>query len=157
MFSKELQEKLVRIANEEAEKAILRGDDPFGGVIADSSGNIIVQGGNREFTEMNPTSHAETVLIREACKKLGVHSLAGYISVCNAESCPMCASALLMAGIKEFYYGTHMEDFCNPYLRMADVAAAADGDIVIVDGILDELCTETVRRGRRIQKERNKY
>ena len=153
MLSKELQEKLVRIAMEEAELAIERGDDPFGGCIVDAEGNIVVRGGNREYTEENPTSHAETVLIREACKKLGVHSLEGYISICNAESCPMCASALLMAGIKEFYYGTHMEDFCNPYLRMSDVAAAAAGDIVIVDGILDEECTEIVRRGRRIRAE----
>ena len=41
MFSKELQEKLVRIAMEEAEKAIQRGDDPFGGLIVDREGNIV--------------------------------------------------------------------------------------------------------------------
>ncbi len=151
MLSKELQEKLVRISVEEAEAAIARGDDPFGGCICDKDGNIIVRGGNRENTEVNPAAHAETVLIREACKKLGKKDLSGCISVCNAESCPMCASALVMAGIKEFYFGTHMEDFCNPYIRMSDVIKSSQGEIILVDGILDEICTEVVRRGRKLR------
>lgn len=151
MLSKELQEKLIKISICEAEAAIERGDDPFGGCICDKQGNIIVRGGNLENTEMNPASHAETVLIREACKKLGTKDLSDCISVCNAESCPMCASALVMAGIKEFYFGTHMESFCNPYVRMKDIIKASHGDIIMVDGILDEKCTQVVRRGRKLR------
>lgn len=153
MLPKEKYEELVKIAMEEAEKAILRGDDPFGGVICDQEGNIIVRDGNRENTENNPTSHAEMVLIREACKVLGKKDLTGYISVCNAESCPMCASALVFAGIKEFYFGTHMEPFCNPYIRMTEVLAASRGPFTVVDGIFEEECTEIMNRGRRVREQ----
>jgi len=150
MFDVEVQEKLMRIAMEEAEKAIARGDDPFGGLIVDRDGRIIARAGNQENTEQNPSSHAEIVVIREACRVLGKKDLSGYISICNAESCPMCASALIMAGIRVFYYGTSMEPFCNPYIRMQEVADKAQTEVVLTCGILHDECTEQVKRARKI-------
>lgn len=142
-----LQEKLMKICIEEAELAIQRGDDPFGGVIADREGNILVRDGNRENSENNRAAHAEMVLIREACKKLGSNDLSGYISVCNGESCPMCCSALIMSGIDQFYYGMPMRDGCNPYLTMEDVTSKAVHQCSVVGGILEEECYEQVMRG----------
>lgn len=153
MLKKERVDELIRVSMEEAEAAIQRGDDPFGGVIADRNGTIVVRNGNRQNTEMNAAAHAEMVLIREACKKLGTTDLSGYISVCNAESCPMCASALVMSGIREFYFGTHMEDSCNPYIRMQDVLSRSTGTFFVQDGILEPECTEIMQRGRRIRAE----
>ena len=148
MFDLDVQEKLMRVAMEEAEKAIARGDDPFGGLIVDEDGNIIAKAGNQENTEQNPSSHAEIVAIREACRVLGKKDLSGYVSICNAESCPMCASALILAGVRVFYYGASMEAFCNPYIRMQEVADKAQTEVVITSGILYEECTEQVKRGR---------
>jgi tRNA(adenine34) deaminase len=157
MLSRNMQEKLIRISMDEAEKAIARGDDPFGGVIADKEGNIIVRDGNRENTEMNRAAHAEMVLIREACKKLKTTDLSGYISVCNAESCPMCSSALILSGIDEFYFGMKMGHDCNPYLPMDMVTAKARQACTVVGGILEEECTEVVMRGWRLrEKDRQK-
>ncbi len=147
MLSREKQEELMRICIEEAELAIARGDDPFGGVIADKDGNIIVRNGNRENTEMNRSAHAEMVCIREACKKLGTTDLTGYISMCNGESCPMCCCALILSGIDEFYYGLPMRDGCNPYLTMADVTAKAVQSCTITGGILADECYEQIMRG----------
>ena len=149
MLSEHTYESLIRIAIEEASLAIERGDEPFGGVICDSMGNIIVRDGNRENTEQNPTHHAEMVLIREACKKLGTKDLSGCILVCNAEPCPMCASALILSGIREFYYGASMEPFCNPYIRCKDVLSHAKGDITLVDSILEKECRAIVEDGRK--------
>ena len=149
MLNKEIQEDLINIAIEEAASAIEKGDEPFGGVICDSDGNIIVRDGNRENTEQNPTHHAEMVLIREACKKLGTKDLSGCILVCNAETYPMCTSALILSGIREFYYGASMEPFCNPYIRCRNVLKNAKGDITLVDGVLEEECRAIVEEGRK--------
>ena len=149
MLTKETYESLIRIAIEEASLAIERGDEPFGGVIADAEGNIIVRDGNRENTEQNPTHHAEMVLIREACKKLGTKDLSGCILVCNAEPCPMCASALVLSGIRHYCYGAEMEPFCNPYIRAKDILKDSRGDYVLVDGILEEECRAFVQEGRK--------
>ncbi len=149
MLSKGKQEELIRICIEEAELAIARGDDPFGGVIADKNGNVIVRNGNRENTEHNRAAHAEMVCIREACKKLGTNDLSGYVSVCNGESCPMCCSALILAGIDEFYYGIGMcaERHPNPYITMEEVAAHALRPCSITGGILEEACLAQITRG----------
>jgi tRNA(adenine34) deaminase len=148
MLTTERQEELMRIAMEEAEKAIRRGDDPFGGVIADKEGNIIVRDGNRENTEQNRAAHAEIVLVREACRVLGTTDLEGYILVCNGECCPMCASALLLSGIDEFYYGMHMRlDECNPAIRLTEVAAHAKQQCVIIGGIFEDECRTQILRG----------
>ncbi len=148
MLTQNQYEELIRISIEEADAAICRGDEPFGGVICDIDGNIIVRDGNRENTEQDPTSHAEMVLIREACRKLGTKNLSGCISICNAESCPMCASALILSGIREFYYGAEMESFCDPFIRMHEVLEHASGDPYIVSGILQDECRAVVQKGR---------
>ena len=148
MLDKHTYEYLIRIAIEEASFAIERGDEPFGGVIADAEGNIIVRDGNRENTELNPTHHAEMVLIREACKKLGTKDLSGCILVCNAEPCPMCASALVLSGIRHFCYGAEMEPFCNPYIRFNDILKQSVGKFTLVEGVLEEECRAVVQKGR---------
>lgn len=153
MLSLDSQEKLMRVAMEEAELALERGDDPFGSVIVDQAGNIIVREGNRQNTEQDPTAHAEIVAIRKAAKKLGTIDLSGYISICNAESCPMCATALILAGVREFYFGTYAEGFSIPYIRMRDVAHKTyDDNIIIVDGILYEECRNLVSKGRLLRR-----
>ena len=152
MLQKEVYENLVRVCLEEAEMALARGDDPFGAVLADAEGNIIVRGGNSENTEQNPSAHAEMILIREACKKLGKKDLSGLIAACNAESCPMCAAALLLAGVKEFYVGAEMEPSFRPYVRMRDMVKAAGDDLILVEGVLKEECTEIMVRAREIHK-----
>lgn len=149
MLSLDSQKHLMRVAMEEAELALKRGDDPFGSVITDQEGNIIVRDGNRQNTEQDPTAHAEIVAIRKAAKILGTTDLTSYISICNAESCPMCATALILAGIREFYFGTYAEGFSVPYIRMRDVALKTyDDSIIIVDGIFYEECRDLVAKGR---------
>ena len=143
------REDLMRVAIKEASSAIERGDEPFGGVICNSEGYIIVRNGNRENTGQDPVSHAETVLIREASKVLDSKGLSGYILVCNAEACPMCASAAVLSGIREFYYGADMEPFCNPYIRMRDVLMQAKGNFTLVEGVLKDECASVVQEGRK--------
>ncbi|GHU67051.1 tRNA-specific adenosine deaminase [Clostridia bacterium] len=148
MLSKERMNALIRIAMEEADAAVERGDDPYGGAIVDQEGNIFVRNGNRQNTEQNPAAHAEMVLIREAAKKLGSNDLSGYISVCNAESCPMCASALVIAGIKEFYFGAWFEDGFQPNIQMSVVKDACYDNIILEGGILANECSAGIKRGR---------
>lgn len=149
MLSALKQEELVRLSMCEAAEAVLRGDEPFGAVLADKDGNIVLQAGNREYSGGDPTAHAEIILMRKAAKLLGRNDLSGFILACNAESCSMCASALIKAGIREFYYGADMEELCDPYLRMEAVAAASKQPVACYGGILKEACREQIAAYRR--------
>ena len=103
--------KYMKIAKENADNGILNKEGgPFGAVITDKEGNIISNGNNQVLKNNDPTSHAEIVAIREACKKLNTYDLSDCVLYSSCEPCPMCLSAIIWANIKEVYYGCTKED-----------------------------------------------
>ena len=103
--------KYLKIAKENADNGILNKEGgPFGAVITDKEGNIISNGNNQVLKNNDPTSHAEIVAIREACKKLNTYDLSDCVLYSSCEPCPMCLSAIIWANIKEVYYGCTKED-----------------------------------------------
>ncbi len=149
MLRNDVVEKLMREALAEATAAAARGDEPFGAVLCDKDGTVVARSGNRENTENNPAMHAETALIREACRTLGTKDLGAYTVVTNAECCPMCACALTLAGIRSFYVGAEMEAFCNPYIRLKDVLARAVWPVTLVQGVLKDECAAMIADARK--------
>ena len=101
----------MKLAKECAEHGVNCGQGgPFGAVIVDKSGNIIAKGNNMVLANNDPTAHAEVIVIREACKKLGTYDLSGCILYTSCEPCPMCLSAIIWANIKEVYYACTRKD-----------------------------------------------
>ena len=82
---------------------------PFGCVIVKDN-QIISTGHNSVILSKDPTAHAEVNAIRQACQKLGTHSLEGCSIYTSAEPCPMCLSAIIWANIKDVYYACTKED-----------------------------------------------
>lgn len=112
----------MKKAKENAENGIANGEGgPFGAVIVDNKGNIVANGNNRVLKYKDPTAHAEVVAIREACKILNTHSLAGYTLYTSCEPCPMCLSAIIWANIKDVYYGCTKKDAAEIGFRDDDI------------------------------------
>ncbi len=89
-----------------ARAAAEKGEVPVGAVIVDSStGKVIAAAYNLTETHNDPTAHAELLVIREACEKLGTPRLTGCYLYVTLEPCPMCAQAISFARIKRVYYG----------------------------------------------------
>lgn len=90
------------IALTEAKAAAQRGEVPVGAVIV-QAGKVIAQAGNRTRALADPTAHAEMLVVREACARLGER-----LSECDLyvtlEPCPMCAAAISFARIRRVYY-----------------------------------------------------
>lgn len=99
----ETKERLVRIAQEEAEKAIEEGNSPFGAVLADFDGNVIETSHNTSNTSIDPTAHAEINLIKKSVSMLKTKDLSKYFLISNAQSCSMCMSAAIKSKIKILY------------------------------------------------------
>ncbi|WP_422026801.1 nucleoside deaminase [Roseovarius sp.] len=89
----------------EARAAGDRGEVPVGAVIADASGMIVAQAGNRTRERNDPTAHAEILVLRSACQLAGSERLPGYSLYVTLEPCPMCAAAISFARIARLYYG----------------------------------------------------
>lgn len=101
----------IKRAKQEALNGLINNDGgPFGAVITDKKGNIIVSSHNEVLKNNDPTAHAEIIAIRKACKKLNTYDLSNYILYTSCEPCPMCLSAIIWSNIKEIYYSATRKD-----------------------------------------------
>jgi guanine deaminase len=90
-------------------KSVDSGTGPFGAVIVKDN-RIISEGFNIVTSSNDPTSHAEIVAIRNACKDLNNFSLEGCDLYTTCEPCPMCLSAIYWARIERVYYANTRSD-----------------------------------------------
>jgi tRNA(Arg) A34 adenosine deaminase TadA len=70
-----------------------RGDHPFGSLII-RDGQLLAEGLNSVVTEMDVTSHAESVAMRLACKAVGALDLRGATLYTSCEPCWICSCAI---------------------------------------------------------------
>ena len=103
LFSKD-DEKFMRIALAEADKAMSKSEVPVGAVVV-LDGKVIAKAHNLRSTNDDPTGHAEILVLRKAGKKLGRWNLEGCEVYVTKEPCAMCAGAMVMARIKRVYFG----------------------------------------------------
>lgn len=101
----EIEENFVRTAIEVAKESKLNGDLPFGCILVDKSGKIILRGKNTINTDTDCLAHAEVNLIREACKTYDYSFLNECTIYTSDEPCPMCTSAIYWSGIGKLVYG----------------------------------------------------
>ena len=109
--------RLNKIMNEFMDVAIDLSDDnfdkkyggPFGACVV-KDGKIIGKGINRVVKDNDPTSHAEIVAIRQACKNINSYDLSGCEIYTSCYPCPMCLSAIIWSNIKKVYYANTKED-----------------------------------------------
>ena len=98
-------EKWMRIALLEAEKALLSEDVPIG-AIAVRNGEIIGRGYNKREADQDPTAHAEMIAIRQAAQVIGHWRLEDVTLYCTLEPCAMCAGAMVLARLPRLVYAT---------------------------------------------------
>ena len=60
-----------------AHRARARGDQPFGAVLVDATGHVLLEGENTAVTQRDCTGHAESNLMREATRRFTPEVMAG--------------------------------------------------------------------------------
>jgi tRNA(adenine34) deaminase len=98
-------EHYMGLALAEAREAYAAGEVPIGAVLV-LDGEIVAAAHNMRETWHDATAHAEIIVIREACRKLGRWRLTGTTLYVTIEPCPMCAGALVMSRIDRLVYGS---------------------------------------------------
>lgn len=94
----------LRMAVEQAKESVQKGGFPAGAVII-KDGKVISKGISIGFLLHDPTSHAETAAIREACLTLKTTNLEGAILYESLACCVMCFSVANWAGITKIVSG----------------------------------------------------
>jgi len=91
-------------ALKEAQKAFGEEEVPVGVVIV-HQGKIIARGYNQVERLKDPTAHAEMIAITSAANYLGTKWLNEASLYVTIEPCSMCAGAMVLARIKNLYFG----------------------------------------------------
>ena len=99
-----MEERMMALALEQARLALAAGEIPVGAVIVRGDA-VIAAAHNRRELDRDPTAHAEVVAIRQAARALGGRRLTGCTLYVTLEPCPMCAGAIVMAGLDRVVYG----------------------------------------------------
>ena len=97
--------ELLREAAAEGRKAKAAGNHPFGAVLTDSEGRIILRARNTVTTEHNDCGHAETNLMIAASKKYSREFLEGCSLYTSVEPCAMCSGAAYWTNVRRVVYG----------------------------------------------------
>ncbi len=94
-----------------AQQAREGGDHPFGSLLADAEGNILMEQGNGFTAEGHDrTAHAEKLLAARAAKAYDTAFLQSCTLYTSAEPCAMCSGAIYWAGIGRVVYGQTEHD-----------------------------------------------
>ena len=142
------RERLVREAQDEAAIAAARGDAPFGAVLADREGTVLLRAANAQATTTDPTAHAEITLIRAAARELGLAFLDGLVVATNAEPCSMCCSALVKSRVAAILYGAPHESHIDPAIGAEELVRRSRHPVELVGGILGEACEAQIAAAR---------
>ena len=109
-------EEYMRMALEEAQRAVDLGEVPIGAVVVYqpidkgtrrplAEPRVIARACNVRETQQDPAGHAEFVAMKQAAAELGVWRLTGCTVYVTLEPCIMCAGLMHQARIDRCVYG----------------------------------------------------
>lgn len=95
---------LLRRTIELANESVAEGNHPFGALLTDASGAVILEAKNTHSTDGGP-GHAEANLARQAARTLDAEALRAATLYTSVEPCTMCSGTTYWAGIGTVVYG----------------------------------------------------
>ena len=143
--SGDADERMVRLALEEARAAGAEGDVPVGAVVVRGD-EVVARAGNAREREQDPTAHAEILALRQAARAIGNWHLEGCTLYVTLEPCAMCAGALVLARLHRLVLGAP-----DPKAGFAGSLGdiVRDGrlnhEVEVTVGVLVEECGEVLR------------
>jgi len=102
-------ERLLRAAITLSAQARAAGNQPYGALLADAQGRVLLEACNTQVTNCDCTGHAELNLMRDASRRHSPAELAGCTVYASGEPCPMCAGAIYWGGVRRVVYGLSIE------------------------------------------------
>jgi tRNA(Arg) A34 adenosine deaminase TadA len=101
--------RFLRASFTVARNARDNGNHPFGALLVDEQGEVVLEAENSVVTTKDCTAHAETNLMRKASAIYDPEFLAKCTLYTSTEPCPMCAGAIFWANVRRVVYGLSEE------------------------------------------------
>jgi tRNA(Arg) A34 adenosine deaminase TadA len=137
-----------------AAQARANGNHPFGALLADAQGDVLLQAENTVVTERDCTAHAELNLVRQASRSLPAATLATCTLYTSTEPCPMCSGAIFWSQIGRVVYALSEQGLYQAtgdtddklLIPCRSILTAGARPIVVVGPLLEDEAVE-VHRG----------
>lgn len=138
-------ERWMRLALLEAQTAESKGEVPVGAVVV-RSGEVIATGHNLTHTLGDPTTHAETIAIRQAAAAIGHWRLLDCTLYVTLEPCAMCSGAIVLARIPRLVFGAYdpKAGMCGSLDNLVQ-DPRLNHRVEVRGGVLAQECGETLR------------
>jgi len=132
-------------ALKEAKSALKEYEVPVGAVIV-YKGKIIARGHNQVERLKDPTAHAEMLALTSATNYLNAKWLNGASMYVTIEPCSMCAGALVLARLKNLYFGAKdpKTGACGSVTNIVN-HKKLNHRIKVKKGILEKECSSLLR------------
>lgn len=95
----------IRHTFEIARTARAKGNHPFGALLVDPEGRVLLEAENTVVTDNDCTGHAETNLMRTASRKFPASFLAQCTVYTSTEPCAMCSGAIFWGNVRRVVFG----------------------------------------------------
>jgi tRNA(adenine34) deaminase len=94
----------MEAALDQARFGLAAGEVPIGAVLV-VDGRIMARAFNQPISAIDPTAHAEVLVLRDAARALGNYRLTDATVYVTVEPCLMCVGAMVHARVREVVYG----------------------------------------------------
>ena len=150
-------EAFMQAAIEEARRGLAAGEVPIGAVLV-AGGQVVSRAYNQPIGAVDPTAHAEVLVLRDAARRIGNYRLIGATLYVTVEPCLMCVGALVHARVAHVVYGAAEPKTGS--LTSAVLGLDLPGlnhQFEVTGGILEEDCRQLIQeffRARRASTSR---
>ncbi len=150
-------EYFMKIAIEEAKKALIADDVPIGAIVVKDD-QIIAAAYNMREKNKSTTAHAELLAIEQACRKLKRWILDDCELYVTLEPCIMCFGAIIQARIPRVYFGAYdpKTGACGSLEELRNLKhTSVNHHSEFTGGILENECADLIRvffKGKRLKK-----
>jgi tRNA(adenine34) deaminase len=97
--------KFMKMALDEAKKAVQKAEVPIGAVLVSDSWDILSLSHNQTISLADPTAHAEIITLRKAAQKVSNYRLLNTTLYVTIEPCIMCMGAIVHARVSRVVFG----------------------------------------------------
>lgn len=94
-----------------AKRSFLQGNLPFGCLLADANGNILLEAENSVITSKDAIAHCEINLVHAFAGKYDFEFLNTCTVYASTEPCPMCSGAIFFSGVGRIVYALSKERY----------------------------------------------
>ena len=136
----------MRAALDQARLAFAVGEVPVGAVLVIDDA-IVARAFNQPISAIDPTAHAEVLVLRDAARAIGNYRLIDATVYVTVEPCLMCVGALVHARVREVVYGAPepKTGALDSTVRGLDVPGL-NHRFSVVGGVLGDECRDVIQQ-----------